>query len=227
MKRYDMPMADLRRNYRKAFELALVVSLLVTIVLFQGFRGIGIRERRVEAKPIEIRVEDIPVTQQFKRPPPPPRPSVPIPTESEDVPEDVTIQSTELDLSELPPPPPPPESQSGDIESGYVFVPYDEAPQLIGGMASIRRYLVYPELARKAGIEGVVMIGVLIDESGKPIKTQILKASGAHIGFEEAAATAVMHTRWKPAKQRDRPVKVWVSIPIRFKLREAAVNQPS
>jgi protein TonB len=216
---------ELKRNYRKTFELALVVSLFLHLILFQGLRGVEMQERPPVPKAIQIEVEDIPITQQFHRPPPPPRPSVPIPTESEEVPEDVTIESTELDLSQLPPPPPPPESMGEDIEAGYVFVPYDEAPQLIGGMESIKRNLVYPELARKAGVEGLVVVGVLIDERGRPVKTQILKASGARIGFEEAATAAVMKTRWIPAKQRDRAVKVWVSIPVRFRLRDTAGRQ--
>lgn len=211
----------LKRNYRKIFEVALAASLFLHLILFQGLRAVEMRETIPEAKAIKIEVQDIPVTQQFHRPPPPPRPSVPIPTESEEVPMDVTIESTELDLSELPAPPPPPESMTEGIEAGYVFVPYDEAPQLIGGMEAIRRNLIYPDLARKAGVEGVVVIGVLIDEKGNPVKTQILKASGANVGFEEAAARAVMKTKWIPAKQRDRVVKVWVSIPIRFRLREA------
>ncbi len=210
---------ELKRSYRKTFEVALVVSLFLHLILFQGLRAVEFGQKPPEVKPIKITVEEVPLTRQVRRPPPPELPSVPIPTESEEVPEDVTIRSTELNLSELPPPPPPP-GQEENIEAGYVFVPYDQAPQLVGGMDAIKRNLVYPELARKAGIEGLVIVGVLIDEEGRPIKTQILKASGVHIGFEEAATAAVMKTRWIPAKQRDKAVKVWVSIPIHFRLHE-------
>jgi len=38
------------------------------------------------------------------------------------------------------------------------------------------------------------------------------------MGFSEAAQKAVMLVKWKPAKQRDRAVKVWVSVPVRFQL---------
>jgi protein TonB len=219
MRRYKTLDADLKLKYRKTFEVALILSLLIHLGLFHAVPDIGSGFREIKAKPIEIQVEDIPQTEQVKLPPPPPRPSVPIPTESEDVPEDVTIESTELDLSELPPPPPP---QDKGIDEGYVFIPYDEAPTPIGGMAAIKKNLKFPDLARKAGIEGTVIVGVLIDEKGNPVKTQILKGAGVSIGFEEAAAAAVMSVKWKPAKQRDRAVKVWVSIPIHFALRDVS-----
>lgn len=219
MRRYKTPEADLKQKYQKTLEVALIFSLLIHFGLFHALPEFGAGFKEIKAKPIEIQVEDIPQTEQFKLPPPPPRPSVPIPTESEDVPEDVTIESTELDLSELPPPPPLPDR---GIEEGYVFIPYDEPPSPIGGMAAIKKNLKYPELARKAGIEGTVIVGVLIDEKGNPIKTQVLKGAGIDIGFEEAAAAAVMSVKWKPAKQRDRAVKVWVSIPIHFALRDVS-----
>ncbi|RMF69444.1 MAG: energy transducer TonB [Calditrichaeota bacterium] len=227
MKRRKNPEADLKLNYRKTLELALIVSLLLHFGLFHAFPAINVTPKQVKPGIIQFNVEDIPMTQQFKRPPPPPRPAVPIPTESEEVPEDVTIESTELnlDLRRLPPPPPPGEGQ--DIEAGYVFVPYDEAPYPIGGYEAIKKRLRYPEIARKAGIEGRVVVGVLIDEHGNPRKTQILKDSGSRVGFEEAAEAAVMSVKWKPAKQRDRPVKVWVSIPINFKLGDNEPRIPS
>ncbi len=213
------PEVDLKLQYRKTLELAFVVTLALLIGFFHAMMGAEIKAQDVHAKEIKIDVADIPQTQQFKSPPPPPRPSVPIPTESEDVPEDATIESTELnlDLAELPPPPPPGE---GAVDQGYVFVPYDEPPVPIGGLAAIQRHLKYPEIARKAGLTATVIIGVLIDEHGNPIKTQVLKGAGVKIGFEEAARDAVMAVKWKPAKQRDRAVKVWVSIPIHFKVRD-------
>lgn len=59
------------------------------------------------------------------------------------------------------------------------------------------KMLVYPEPARKAGVEGTFYRGILIDENGVPIKTQVLKRDCPAPGFEEAAAQALMITHWK------------------------------
>ncbi len=207
----------LKANYPKALELGMVGSLLINILIFQLFRTEIRTELRLEPTEIKIEVEEIPPTEQQYRPPPPARPAVPIPTESEDIPEDETIEPTELDLTELPPPPPPPTPKPEDDVP--MFVPYDEPPEIIGGMAALRAVLKYPELALKAGIEGNVVIAVLVDEKGFPIKTKVMKPYGADVGFEKAAQEALMKMRWKPAMQRDRPVKVWISIPVHFRLK--------
>lgn len=209
------PDANLKLTYRKVLELGIVGSLMFMLVLFRAVPQFAVVPQNTNAKAIEIMVEDIPPTEQIKQAPPPPRPSIPIPSESEDIPEDVTIEATNLDLSDIPPPPPPPDD---DMFGSYVFIPYDEPPTPIGGFAAIQKNLKYPEIARKAGIEALVVVGVLIDENGRVIKTQILNDVGHKIGFEEAAQAAVMKVKWHPAKQRDKPVKVWVSIPVRFAL---------
>ncbi|MDQ7051929.1 MAG: energy transducer TonB [candidate division KSB1 bacterium] len=207
----------LKENYPKARELGLVASLCINILFLQVFRTELRTEFSVEPIELQIEVEEIPPTEQVHRPPPPARPAVPIPTESEDVPEDETIEPTEFDLSEIPPPPgPPPEEWSEEVP---MFVPYDEPPQIIGGMAALRKALVYPEIAKKAGVEGMVVIAVLVDEKGRPLKTKVMKAHGGNVGFEQAAIDALMKMKWKPAMQRDKPVKVWVSIPVHFKLK--------
>ncbi len=211
---HKRPEANLKLVYKKALELGLIGSLIIMLVIFHALPDFSLSAGEKKAKEIEIVVEDIPPTEQIKKAPPPPRPSVPIPTESEDVPEDLTIETTDLDLSELDAPPPPPESDNN--WDSYVFVPYDEPPQPIGGFGAIQRNLKYPEIARKAGIEARVIVGVLIDENGNVVKTQVLQDSGFKVGFEEAAQRAVMAVKWRPAKQRDSPVKVWVSIPVNF-----------
>ncbi|HDL79000.1 MAG TPA: energy transducer TonB, partial [Bacteroidetes bacterium] len=97
---------------------------------------------------------------------------------------------------------------------------YDQAPEPIGGFIAIQKNLKYPEIARKAGVEGTVIIQVLIDEKGRVIKTKVLKSLGNN-GCDQAAIAAIVKTRWKPAMQRDKPVKVWVSIPVIFKLKSS------
>ncbi len=213
------PEANLKLGYRKALELGLIGSLFLNIVLFHAAPELAIGTGYSGAEKLDIVVEEIPPTEQVFRPPPPPRPSVPIPVENEEIPEDLTIEPTELELADIPPPPPPPETQS--IYKEYVFIAYDEAPTPIGGFRAIQKHLKYPEIARRAGIEARVVIGVLIDEEGNPVKTQVLLPAGGSMGFEKAACTALESVKWNPARQRDRPVKVWVSVPVNFRLDKA------
>jgi len=209
------PEASLRLKYKKNIELGLVLGLAILVGLFQASKR---ADRDVETQDkvdLKIEVEEIPQTEQAKRPPAPQRPSIPIESEDEDIPEDATIEMTEINLDELPPPPPPPEEETGETP---IFVAYDEAPQPIGGFPAIQKNLVYPEIARKAGVEGRVYVNVLIDEQGNVIDTKILKSLGNN-GCDEAAVAAIRKVKWKPAKQRDKAVKVWVGIPVVFKLK--------
>lgn len=214
------PFEVLDKGYRNTLQLALVGSLLFHIGLFGlSPKKLNFSAKSPEIASVELVAEEItpPTEQQSQLGPPPPRPAVPIPVDNDEIPEDLTITETELDFDEVPPPPPAFED-SDDIESGYVFVSYDRAPEIIGGIASLQKYLQYPELARLAGVEGRVIVGVLVDEQGNSVKTTILKASGTKTKFEEAAQAAVLKLKWKPAMQRDKPVKVWISLPVHFRL---------
>ncbi len=207
------PDVSLKLKYRKVLELSLVSALLIMVITFQSLRAINMAATETKTPDVQIEVADIPLTEQIKRPPPPPRPSIPIPTESEDVPEDLTIETTDLDLTDIPPPPPPPEEE----DELNIFVAYDEAPSPIGGFLAIQRALRYPEIARKAGIEGRVIVQVQISVKGRVVNAKVIKSLG-HSGCDEAAIKAIKSVKWKPALQRDKPVKVWVAIPVIFKL---------
>lgn len=155
---------------------------------------------------------DIPPTQQFQAPPPPSRPSIPVESEDEDIAEDITIAETGLDDFEWDAPPPPP-----DEGPTSRFVAYDDPPEPIGGYLAIQKNVVYPEIAREAGIEGLVVIQAFINKSGIVTETVVLK-SIPNTGLDEAAMDAIKRTRWKPARQRDMKVGVWISVPVNFKL---------
>ncbi|MEK7726904.1 MAG: TonB family protein [candidate division KSB1 bacterium] len=92
------------------------------------------------------------------------------------------------------------------------FIPYQVAPVIIKRVEPI-----YPELARKAGMQGKVWVKVLIDKEGKVKKAVIMQ--GIEI-FHEAAISSVLQWVFKPAIQQDRPIAVWMAIPINFKLLE-------
>ncbi len=103
-----------------------------------------------------------------------------------------------------------------DSKYGEYSATPEVQPELIGGMGELVKYIVYPDLAKKAGIEGKVLVKVFIDETGKVIDTQILKGVGA--GCDESAMDAIKQVKFKPALLKGKPVKCTVVIPIMFKL---------
>jgi periplasmic protein TonB len=210
------PNVSLKLKYKKVIELALVLALASLLVVFQAFKRFEKDIEKQDNVDIVIDVQEIPQTEQQKRPPAPQRPTVPIESEDEDIPEDVTIDITDINLEDLPPPPPPPETETG--VNTQIFVAYDEPPSPIGGFTAIQKKLKYPEIARKAGVEGRVYVNVLIDQKGNVVDTKILKSLGNN-GCDQAAMSAIKSVKWTPAKQRDKPVKVWVGIPVVFKLK--------
>ena len=151
---------------------------------------------------------DIPQTQQIDNTPPPARPSIPVPSDDEDIADDLTLDELDFDdFSNLDAPQPPPSGPK------VVFIPYDDPPV---AMTPIRPQ--YPEIAQEAGIEGVVVVQAFIDEKGRVKETLILKGV-PNTGLDEAAMQAIRNTRFRPAKQRERAVGVWISIPVNFRLK--------
>ncbi len=210
------PKADLRRSYKKIFELSLIIALALLIVSFKFFPHLETKAALAEGPQELFKVEDVQQTKQENRPPPPPKPPIPIEAPSEDVLEDIEIGETELNVNESVEAPPPPKVEKKVEEEPQYFVAVEEMPEPIGGIQAIQSKIVYPEIAKRAGIEGKVYVLAFVDETGTVTKAQIIKGLGA--GLDDAALNAVKATKFKPGKQRGKPVKVQVSIPIVFKL---------
>jgi TonB family protein len=102
------------------------------------------------------------------------------------------------------------------INESDFYIAVEEMPEIIGGLKSIQEKIHYPEIAKRAGIEGKVYVLAFIDETGNVVNARIIKGIGA--GCDEAALDAVKQTKFTPGRQRGKPVKVQVSIPIVFKL---------
>ncbi len=211
------PKADLRKQYSRAFEICLILSLAFLIIAFKFFPDVEGKGVKVEGPQELFTVEDIQHTKQENRPPPPPKPPIPIEAPSDDVLDDVEIGSTEIDINEVIEAPPPPKEDKKIVEEEPTyFVAVEEMPEPIGGIQAIQSKIVYPEIAKRAGVEGKVYVLAFVNEQGEVTKAEIIKGLGA--GLDEAALSAVKQTKFKPGKQRGKPVKVQVSIPIVFKL---------
>ena len=219
------PKADSRRDYGLTLQVSFVVALLLVIGLFH----LPLRADRDYEVPIVeqevVRMEEIQQTKQHVKPPPPPRPPVPV-----EVPDDIVITDDELDLdatldigeplADLPPPPPPPapeeEVEPEEVEE-EIFVAVEEMPEIIGGTRKIYEYLEYPEMARQAEVQGLVVVQFVVEPDGVPSHPVVLRSANALL--DEAAVEAVMQLRFKPGKQRGKAVRVRFAIPIRFELR--------
>jgi len=76
----------------------------------------------------------------------------------------------------------------------------------------------YPEFAKMAGVEGMVVVKSLIDIDGSIMRTEILESSRCS-DLDLSALICAMKARFTPAMQRNKMVRVWVSRPYMFKLR--------
>ncbi len=188
--------------------ISLSTILLITVVFYFSPR---LKENITSIEkfiPQDIESIVVPPTEQMQIEKPPARPSVPIASEDEFLDDDITIEETDLDDLEDWDAPPPPPDQGRKVK----FIPYDKAPVPISPIRP-----EYPEIAMEAGIEGTVIVQAFINNKGVVEDTMVLKGI-PNTGLNEAALEAVKRTRWKPARQRDKKVGVWMSIPINFKL---------
>ena len=197
----------LKKKYPIIIRVAGFTGIVLLILVFVIFPRFINDSEFSDVKNIEIDTIDIPPTQQIDNTPPPARPSIPVPTEDEDIADDVTLDDLDFDDFEAWDAPPQPSGPK------VKFIPYDDPPKPI---TSIRP--IYPEIAQEAGIEGVVVVQAFIDQKGRVKETIILKGI-PNTGLDEAAMEAIRKTRFRPAKQRERSVGVWISIPVNFKLK--------
>ncbi|MCK4641295.1 MAG: M56 family metallopeptidase [Candidatus Marinimicrobia bacterium] len=97
------------------------------------------------------------------------------------------------------------------------FIPYDTPPEPIGGFAAIQKNVIYPEADQEAGHEGTVIVQAFLDENGDVTEAVVLKSPGLE-GLNNAAIDAIKKTKFKPAMQKEKPVGVYISVPVVFKL---------
>jgi TonB family protein len=97
-----------------------------------------------------------------------------------------------------------------------IYVYTDKEPEV--DLVNLQKNIIYPELPRKAGIEGKVVVNALIGTNGEVLKAKIESSTNSLL--EDAAITAVMTPGlYKPAILEGKPVLCWISIPINFRLR--------
>lgn len=217
-----LPERPTEQDYRLTLMVGYVMALIVLIV------AVNVHMPQSHPQEIDLAVqevitmEEIIQTEQIEKLPPPPRPPVPV-----EVPDDAVLDDIELDLDvtldleiamELPPPPPPPPVEEVEEDEIEIFVVAEKMPEIIGGLTALYNAVPYPEIARKAGIEGQVVLRTTITREGIPTDIEVVRSAGALL--DKAAIEGLSAVRFNPGLQRGKPVMVRMNIPIRFRLRD-------
>jgi len=212
------PNADLKKYYTIFIEVGAIITLLALLAAFK----VDLRDKKENVKLTQeqevVQMEEVVQTKQVQKPPPPPRPPVPVEVPNDEIVEDQIINlDAELDLdAHIDLPPPPKQAKKEDDNKDNFFVVVEQMPELIGGLAELQKNITYPDMARKAGIEGRVYVQFVVNEHGKVENPKVIRGIGG--GCDKEALKAVRQARFKPGMQRGRPVRVQYSLPIVFKL---------
>jgi protein TonB len=201
-----------------AFAIAVVLHVTVLLINFPEFK------KAVAPK------KDSKVIVVKKYVPPPPKVErqqvvrkkltrkVPIPDPTPDEPEPIREPEPDIEPEPLPP----------DVEF-VIGVPEAPPPSgpLLAGVGDVTNPVLiaeskidpeYPELARVARLEGNVILQAIIHSDGSVGDVEVLRTNRPNMGFEEAAIAAVTQWRYEPALQNGRPVEVYFTVFVEFKL---------
>jgi protein TonB len=210
------------------FAIGLVLSLLLTITAFEwkfyddmiitdlGSSDISRFEETLE----------IPNTSQ----PPPPPPSNNQPPVIKEVEDEVILEEIKLNIdAEMTENTAVaeviyvPEVDLEEEKAEEIFTIVEQRPEPIGGMRAFYKYVAdameYPAIAKRNHIQGKVYLRFVVDKDGSIANVEVLKGIGAGCD-EEAVRVVESAPKWTPGKQRGRSVKVYMTLPLIFVLKD-------
>ena len=215
--------ADLQKKSTFFFSIGLLVTMAAVVTVFEHK---SYEESLVDlvAKNTNTFEETLEVPPTEQPPPPPPQVQQPqiveVPDE-EKIEEEIQVKF-DVEVTQ--------ETKVEDIvvqaepekeESEEIFTIVEEPASPKGGIAAFMKYvgekMKYPAQARRMGIEGKVFVEFVIGKDGNIADVKAVKGIGA--GCDEEAVRVVQAApAWNPGKQRGKPVKQRMVLPIIFKL---------
>lgn len=99
---------------------------------------------------------------------------------------------------------------------GELFNAVEQMPEPKGGIIELMKKINYPEEARKAGIEGRVIVQFIVDKNGNVQNPQVIQGIGG--GCDEEALRVIKSTVFTPGQQRGQDVNVKMTMPVVFRL---------
>ncbi len=210
---------------KKNYKIALLVAILLHIFLIwwqmpelhgQQFveeaKQEKIMRRVVLRPPPEQQLQQLQLQKKVKKVPvPDPTPDEPEPIVPIEAEESQNLQVTDDDyIIGIPDAPPAP---SGPVREGVAGL---EKPQY--DIRQLQANVVYPELGKKARMQGFVLLEVVLQKDGTVGSVRVIGGTLRSLGFPEAAIRAVKKLQFTPGKLRGQPVDVIMTLNVRFQL---------
>ena len=108
-----------------------------------------------------------------------------------------------------------------EVVEQEIFQIVEEMPSFPGGDQKMMEYVAknikYPQIARETGVQGKVFVNFVVEPDGSVSNVKILRGIGGGCD-EEAMRVVKSMPKWKPGKQRGKPVRVSYNLPVNFKL---------
>lgn len=221
------PKADLEGKKGLFFEIGLALALAVLLFAFEWKSSAGEVSTFQTVPEEQVEEEIIPITQQMLKPPPPPPPApkltdlMEIVDDASTIDEDLEILDAEDDSENKPVENPSDFGEYGDEETGDddIFQIVEDVPTFPFGDVSkwIAKNVKYPQIAAENNIQGKVFMNFVIEKDGSITDVKVLRGVDPALDKEVIRVIKSM-PKWKPGKQRGKPVRVSFNLPITFTL---------
>lgn len=220
------PKADLENKKFIFWEIGMAITLLLTFLAFEWKIDTAEAETFQTLAEDDVEEEIIPITRQQLKPPPPPPPApkitdvLNIVDDDEELDNELEIedveadQESEVEIQEV-------YEEAEEYSDEQVFVVVEDMPQFPGGTKALNKFINktvrYPAIAQENGITGRVFVGFVIDRDGSVTQVRVLRPVDPALDKEAIRVIKAM-PKWKPGKQRGKPVRVSYTVPINFQL---------
>jgi periplasmic protein TonB len=216
--------ADLTKKSFLFFNIGLITALSLSLFAFTyavyddtSTKNLGDKDANMEE------IIEVPPTEQL--PPPPPKieqPQIVEVPDNKKIEEEIEINmDAETDVNETKVEVAAPVVEEEKEDPNTIFTVVEETAAPIGGMSAFYEYvgkkIKYPAQARRMNIEGRVFVEFVIERDGSITDVKAIKGIGAGCD-EEAERILQSAPKWKPGKQRGKPVRQKMVLPIMFKL---------
>ena len=224
---------QLKKSEQASLESSKIVYVLMGFVFVLSLCYVALEwtEREVtkyEVSDTEFLFEEEVEIQQTSQetPPPPPPPQVNEVEVLNVVEDDKEVESIEVNTEDdkesevviAAPVEVPVEEEEEEV----VFVIVEKMPEFPGGQQALFKYLSenvkYPVIAQENGIQGRVICQFVVNKDGSIVDVEVVRSGGDPSLDKEAVRVIKTMPKWKPGKQRGKPVRVKYTVPVNFKL---------